>query len=78
MSSYVVEVGVKSGEGAFEQWESQGFYAGYEPHGGTMILGPMEKAFRFASLEIASRIPAGDQRIAQTHRIVQSVEEPNV
>lgn len=78
MTSYVVEVGIKSGEGEFTQWESDGFYGGYVANGGPMILTDRAGAFRFATHEIASRIPSGDPRLNGRHRIVPTSEEPNV
>jgi len=79
MASFVVEVGITSGEGDFKQWDSEGFYAGYEPNGGPMILkGSWEEAFRFPTHERASRIPNGDPRLRERHRIVPAPGEPNV
>lgn len=79
MSSYIVEIGIKSGEGQFTQWASDGFYAGYEPNGGPMrVVVSGEAIFRFATYELANRIPSGDPRLTGRHRIVQVPEEPNV
>lgn len=77
--SYVIEIGTKSGEGEFEQWDSDGFYAGYHPNGGPIILVPAQaEAFRFPDMERAQRIPSGDTRIQQRHRILKSELAPNV
>lgn len=77
--SFVIEVGVESGEGEFKQWDSDGYYAGYKPDGGPMILVlTHDEAFRFPGKGEAANIPGGDTRIANKYRIVGSHLEPNV
>lgn len=62
MSEFVLELGFESGEGEFRQWESQGFYQGYTDKG-PVIVSDVDEAFKFASVERASWMPAGDARL---------------
>jgi len=59
---FILELGVTSGEGQFKQWDSQGFYVGYNDKG-PVISDSLELAYKFPTYDMAANLPAGDERL---------------
>lgn len=63
--SYILELGLETGDGKHKVWECRGFYAGYTEQG-PIIAETIHGAYQFPKRDFAENIRNGDERMRQS------------